>query len=357
MTGFIRFALSIRRMIIRTRDHAVYDFGERGGGKIMVGSLAAVAARAVFVLALCASGAWAQGYPDRPVRLIVGFAAGGTTDVVARLVAQKLTPLLGQQVLVENKPGAGGVVGTDFVAKAAPDGYTLLMATAGHATAAAIMRKVPFDPVQGFAFISTVTTYPFIISTSMNSQFKSLADVVTRVRAEPGKVTYATAGVGSSGHFLGEWFSDALRLDLVHIPFKGGSAAMSDVITGRIDLMIEPVISTLPHVKAGKLRALAVTSPQAASYLPEVPPAVQLAPDYVFQSWVGVAAPAGTPPAILERLNRDIRRVLMDSDVQKQLADIGAVAAPSSPEQMRAQVTAEVERWRRLVSSRQIEQQ
>ncbi len=317
----------------------------------------AAACASALAAALCTTGGWAQGYPERPVRIIVGFAPGGSSDIVARVVAQQLAPLLGQPAVVENKLGAGGLIASDFVAKAAPDGYALLLATAGHSTQAAIMKKLPFDPVTGFAWISTLTRYPFLIVTGSQSTLHSLADLIARAKAAPGRTSYASVGVGTSQHMLAEWFSAETGIEMVHIPFKGGSAPGAEVMSGRVDIMFETITATLPSVKAGKLRALAVTSPQAASFLPAVPAAAQTLPQFVFQSWLGLAAPAETPPAIVERLNRDVRRVLADPAVQKRFADLGGVAAPISPNEMRAQVSSEIERWKNIVQTRHIEQQ
>jgi tripartite-type tricarboxylate transporter receptor subunit TctC len=299
----------------------------------------------------------AQSYPDRPVKLIVGFAAGGSGDTVARIVAQHLAPLLGQPVVVENKPGAGGMIGAEFVAKAAPDGHTLLFVPSGHATAAAIMRKLPFEPVKDFAWITTVTTYPFVIATRPQSPLTSLSDVIARSKAEPGKISYSSVGIGTAGHLLGEWFSADARIEMLHVPFRGGTTPLIEVQAGRVDLMFDTMTLTLPHIKAGRLRALAITGRQPAESIPDVPIAAQTVPGFVFQSWLGVVAPGATPPAIVERLNRDLRRVLAESDVQKRLADLGGGAAPISPEAMRAQVESEVARWRKLVESRGIEKQ
>ena len=318
---------------------------------------AAAWAAAFTAVFMCTTGAWAQGYPERPVRLIVGFAPGGSSDIVARLVAQQLAPLLGQPVVVENKTGAGGMIASDFVSKAPPDGYTLLLATAGHSTQAAIMKELPFDPIAGFAWISPVTRYPFLIVTGTQSPISSLADLIARARAAPGKITYASVGVGTSQHMLAEWFSAETGIELLHVPFKGGAATISEVMAGRVDVMFETVTATLSNVKAGKLRALAATSPQPTSFLPAVPAAAQSVPQFVFQSWLGVAAPPGTSAAIIERLNRDLRRMLSEPEVQKRLADIGGAAAPSSPEEMRAQISSEIERWKKIVQSRRIEQQ
>jgi len=310
----------------------------------------------VFVL-LFAPNALGQAYPERPVRIIVGFPPGGSSDTVARVVAQSLSPLLGQPVVVENRPGAGGVIGSDLVAKAAPDGYTLLLATAGHSTAAAMMAKLPFDAVRDFAWISTVTTYPFVIATAADSPIKSLPDMIARAKAAPRKLSYSSAGVGTSHHLLGEWLSAEAGIEMLHVPFKGGTSPLTEVVAGRVDVMFETMTLVLPHIKSGKLRALAVTSPEPKDYLPDVAPVAKTVPGVVFQSWLGIAAPASTPPAIVERLNRELRKVLDEQEVQKRLSALGGGSAPISPDLMRAQVQTEVERWKKLVESRRIEKQ
>ena len=314
--------------------------------------------RVLFILAIFFSSlASAQTYPDRPLRLIVGFPPGGSSDTVARVVANSLAPLLGQPVVVENRPGAGGVIGSDLVAKAPPDGYTLLLATAGHSTAAAMMAKLPFDAVRDFAWITTVTTYPFVIATSADSPIKSLEDMIRRAKAAPGKLSYSSAGVGTSHHLLGEWLSSEAGIEMLHVPFKGGTSPVTEVVAGRVDVMFETMTLVLPHIKSGKLRGLAVTSPEPKDYLPDVPPVAKTVPGVVFQSWLGIAAPGGTPPAIVERLNRELRKVLDEPDVQKRLGALGGGAAPIAPDLMRAQVQTEVERWKKLVESRRIERQ
>ena len=276
---------------------------------------------------------------------------------MARVVAQSLSPLLGQPVVVENRPGAGGVIGSDLVAKAAPDGYTLLLATAGHSTAAAMMAKLPFDAVRDFAWISTVTTYPFVIATAADSPIKSLPDMIARAKAAPRKLSYSSAGVGTSHHLLGEWLSAEAGIEMLHVPFKGGTSPLTEVVAGRVDVMFETMTLVLPHIKSGKLRALAVTSPEPKDYLPDVAPVAKTVPGVVFQSWLGIAAPASTPPAIVERLNRELRKVLDEQEVQKRLSALGGGSAPISPDLMRAQVQTEVERWKKLVESRRIEKQ
>jgi tripartite-type tricarboxylate transporter receptor subunit TctC len=308
----------------------------------------------VFLSAFAVS-ASAQTYPDRPVRIVVGFPPGGSSDTVARVVAQHLSPLLGQPVVVENKPGAGGVIGSDAVAKAPPDGYTLLLATAGHSTAAAIMQKLPFDAIRDFAWITTVTTYPFAIATAADSQIKSLPDLIQKAKAAPGKITYSSAGVGTSHHLLGEWLSSLAGIEMNHIPFKGGTSPLTEVLAGRVDVMVETMTLVLPHIKSGKLRGLAVTSPEAKDYLPDVPPASKTVPGLVFQSWLGIAAPAGTPAPIVQRLNSDLKKTLSEPEVQKRLAALGGGAAPVAPDEMRRQVEGEIERWKKLVDSRGIQ--
>jgi tripartite-type tricarboxylate transporter receptor subunit TctC len=316
------------------------------------------AARILLALALLLQGqAFAQGFPDRPVRLVVGFAPGGSSDTVARLVAQHLSPLLGQSVIVENKPGAGGIIGSDFVAKSAPDGHTLLLTTAANATSAAMMKSLPFDAVKDFAWITTLTTYPFVIATGSGSPFRNLQDVIARARAAPQTVSYSSAGVGTSHHLLGEWFSAESGIEMIHVPFKGGTSPLTEVVAGRVDLMFETITLVLPHIKSGSLRALAVTSPAPKDYLPDVPPVDRTIPGLVFQSWLGIAAAAGTPAPVVQRLNADLRKVLAVPEVQQRLATLGGAAAPISPEQMRQQVQTEVERWQRLVDSRSIERQ
>jgi tripartite-type tricarboxylate transporter receptor subunit TctC len=316
-----------------------------------------VCVAAAVAFAVSAGNAGAQAYPERPVRIIVGFAPGGSSDIVARLVSQHLAPLLGQPVVVENRPGAGGIPASDFVAKAAPDGHTLLLATAGHSTAAAVMRKLPFEPVKDFAWITTLTTYPFVIATRPDSPIKSLTDLVARAKAAPGKISFGTTGSGAAQHMLPEWFSAETGIELLHVPFKGGTAVITEVMTGRVDLVFETMTLTLPHVKSGKLRALAVTSGEPAGFLPDTPSAARTVPGFVFQSWLGLAAPARTSSAVVDRLNRDLRRILAEPEVQKRFADLGGRASPSSPAELRAQVEAEISRWNRTIDTRRIERQ
>jgi tripartite-type tricarboxylate transporter receptor subunit TctC len=299
----------------------------------------------------------AQSYPDKPVKLIVGFPPGGSSDIVARVTAQHLTTLIGQPVIVENKPGAGGIIAADFVAKSPPDGTTLLLAVAGHSTAAAMMTKLPFDPVKDFAWVTTLTTYPFVVATGADSPIKTLADLVARAKAAPGKVSYSSAGVGTVHQLLAEWLSSEAGIQMLHVPFKGGTSPVTEVSAGRVDVMFETMTLALPHIKSGRLRALAVSSPEPKDYLPGVPTISQTVPGVAVQSWLGIAAAGGTPPATVDRLNKDLRTVLANPEVQTRLAALGGGAAPISPEQMRTQIETEIARWRKLVEERHIERQ
>ena len=314
-------------------------------------------ALATATLTLAASIAIGQTWPDRPVKLVVGFPPGGSSDTVARVVAEKLTASLGQPVVVENRPGAGGVTASEFVARAPKDGNTLLLATAGHSTAAAMRKQLPFDAVRDFTWISTITTYPFVIATAPTAPYNTLDDLLGAAKAAPGKITYSSAGIGTSHHLLGEWLNAEAGVDLVHVPFKGGTSPLTEVVAGRVDVMIETMTLTLPQIKGGKLKALAVTSPASVDFLPGVPPAVRTVKGLEFQSWLGLAGPAGLPAPVLERLNRELRAALDMPDVRKRLADLGGTAAPVAPEAMRAQVEREITRWNALVDSRKIERQ
>jgi len=323
----------------------------------MMRSVTVVHCLIAIILASVMAGVTAQTYPDRPVKIIVGFPPGGSSDTVARIVADKLTASLGQPVIVENKPGAGGVTASEWVARAPKDGYTLLLATAGHSTAAAMRKQLPFDTVRDFTWISTVTTYPFVIATAPNAPYGSLAELIAAAKRAPGKITYSSAGVGTSHHLLGEWLNAEAGIDLVHVPFKGGTSPLTEIVSGRVDVMFETMTLTLPQIKAGNLKALAVTAPGPVDFLPGVPAASQTVPGFVLQSWLGIAGPADLPPAVLDRIGRDLRAALEMPDVRKRLADLGGTAAPVTPEAMRAQVEREIARWRALVESRKIERQ
>ena len=295
----------------------------------------------------------AQDYPARPIRFVVGFPPGSSTDIVSRLLAQKLQERLGQPLVVEQKVGATGRIANDFVAKSPPDGYNLVLLTGGHPVSAAIM-KLPYDPVKDFGMVSTITAYPMVISVAPGSPVKSFDDLIARAKADPGKMTYSSNGVGSAHHLLGEWINLAGGISLVHVPFKGGGPALTDLLGGRIDLMIETATFTAPQVKGGRLRAIAVSSRSPASQFPGVPPIAETLPEIEFTSWLGVAVAPGTPASIVARLNREIRQVIDLPDMRQRFVDLGGESVASTPEEMRARIEREIVRWKRVVEQRSI---
>jgi tripartite-type tricarboxylate transporter receptor subunit TctC len=315
---------------------------------------------ALFCTATLLSGAGAlanaQGaYPQRPVKLIVPFSAGGSTDLVARQLAQEMTVRTGQPFVVDNKPGAGSTIGADFVAKAPADGYTLLLGTiSSHATAVGLYPKLPYDPLKDFAPITEITAIPNVIVTSPQNprlaNVRSLADLVALAKKAPGQLTYASSGSGSSNHLATESFKSAAGIALTHVPYKGSGPALTDVGAGHVDLMLDVVLTSLPHIKAGRLRALGITSLQRSPLLPDVPTvAEQGYPGFEVLGWYGLFAPAGTPPAVLERLSRDFTAVLRSDKMRATLESQGGSAIASTPAEFGALIRTEIARWKKVV--------
>ena len=295
-----------------------------------------------------------DAWPTRPVRLLVGFAPGGSSDIVARLLAQHMSTALGQPVVVENRPGAGGMIAAEAVAKAAPDGYTLALLPSGHASQAAMLAKLPFHPVDDFAWISTATVYPMFLAVADASPIRSFEDLIARAKADPGKLSYSSVGIGTAHHLIGEWINAQAGVELTHVPYKGGTQPLTDVLSGQIDLMIETATSALPYLKSGRLRALAVTSTDGKSLLPGVPAASETVPNLQYESWLGIAAPSRTPPALVATLNREVTRALGKPDVVQRLAELGGGATPSSPEAFRDRVANDIAKFRQIVATRGI---
>jgi tripartite-type tricarboxylate transporter receptor subunit TctC len=311
---------------------------------------------ALFTLAVAAFNASAQ-YPNRPIKLVNGFAAGGSSDIVARLIAQKLSVSLGQEVIVETRTGAGGVVANEFVNKAAPDGYTLILITGAYPVQPGMLKSLPYDPLTGFSFISTLTFYPFVFVTSPAAPQQSAEEFIKAARAAPGKLSLASAGIGTIHHLSAELFNALAGTDALHVPYRGGTGPITEIMAGRIDAMFETMTVTLPQVKSGKLRALAVTSKERSSFLPDVPVLAQYLPGFDVTSFLGLAAPPGTPRPITERLNAEVRKALADADIKKRFADLGGEARGGSPEEMRDYIESEIGKWKRLIESRKIEKQ
>jgi tripartite-type tricarboxylate transporter receptor subunit TctC len=313
---------------------------------------------AVLVLGLLACGlAAAQDYPSKPIRLIVGFPPGGNVDVVGRIVAAKMSEGLGQQVVPENRTGAGSIIANELVAKSAPDGYTLLVVSGAFVTQAAITKKLPYDPLRDFTFISTVVTYPLVFSVRADSRFKSLDEFIGYVKGRPGKVNYPSPGMGTLYHLAGELFVSMAGIDMQHVPFRGGAEPLTEVLSGRMELLIDALTNSYPQIKAGKFRPLAVSSLSRSPALPAVPTVADSVPGYEASSFSGIGGPAGMPPAVVERLNREVRRALESPEVGQRFAEWGGTPSASSPEEMQRLVSAEIEKWKRVVAARKLELQ
>ena len=280
-------------------------------------------------VALAASAAHAQTYPTKPVHVIVPFTPGSATDVVARTVAQALSTRMGQVFVVENRPGAGGTIGANLVAKAAPDGYTLLVNSSGHTVNPSIYPSLPFDTAKDFTGVSLLAEQPNILVVAPSKGWKTAGDLVKAAKAEPGKLTYASAGAGSATHMNAEKFRVSAGIDAVHIPYKGTPEALTDTMNGRVDYFFAPVIAALPMVRDNRVTALAVGSAKRASVLPDVPTTEEAGyPGSAYNFWVGMLAPAGTPPVIVERLNKEVTAALASPEVKDRLAALGTDAAP-----------------------------
>ena len=307
-------------------------------------------------LLVCALAA-AQDYPAKPVRLIVGFPPGGNVDVVGRIVAQKMGEGLGQQVVPENRTGAGSIIANEYVAKSAADGYTLLVVSGAFVTQAATMKKLPYDPLRDFSFISTIVTYPLVFSVRSDSRFRTLGEFIAFVKSNPGKINYPSPGMGTLYHLAGEMFVSMAGIEMQHVPFRGGSEPLTEVLSGRMELLIDALTNSYPQIQAGKFRPLAVSSVERSGALPEVPTVADSVPGYEATSFIGLAGPAGMPPAVVERLNREARRILALSDVGRRFAEWGGTPSASSPEEMKRHVGAEIEKWKRVVAARKLELQ
>lgn len=297
-------------------------------------------------------------YPDKPITLIQGFGAGGNSDTIARIIAPGLAKELGQQIVVEAKTGAGGNIASAAVAKAAPDGYTLILLTGGHAVSAAVYSKLAFNPVDDFEWISLVTQFPFAVSVSAESKFKTLSDVIAAAKAMPDTISYTSVGIGSTQHLSGELFASMAGVRMTHVPYKGGAGPLQDILGGRVDVMFDSITVTKAQMEAGKLRALGVTSLKPYKLLPGVPPVADTIPGYEVTSWTGLAAPKGTSPEIQKRLYSALIKVLADPEVIAKLENTGGLVTPSSSgAQMKQYVSGQIAKWRKVLVSANIPQQ
>jgi tripartite-type tricarboxylate transporter receptor subunit TctC len=304
---------------------------------------------------LTSTGAWAQAWPNKPVTLIVPFPAGGTTDVLARALAEKLTQSLGQAVIVESKPGAGATLGADYVAKAKPDGYTLLVGAVHHAIASSVYKKLPYDFQTDFAPITEIALVPNVLVVNANTPAKNLAELVALLKAQPGKHNYGSNGNGTAQHLIGTQFENMTGTNFSHIPYKGSGPLATDLLGGQITMSFDTVTPVLPHIKAGKLRALAVTTAKRSAALPDVPTLDEAGlKGFNIGTWFGVLAPAATPKDIVARLNTEMVKVIQSPEFRKRMDEIGAEAIGNSSEQMAAQIRSETDKFAKLVKDAKV---
>jgi len=306
----------------------------------------AAGATALTVVSRIAS---AQTYPTRPVRIIVGFAPGGATDIMARLMGQSLSERLGQQFVVENRPGAASNVGTEAVVNAAPDGYTLLVVTSVNAINATLYEKLNFNLIRDIAPVASTHREPFVMEANPSVPVKTVAEFIAHAKANPGKINMASAGIGSGNHISGELFKMMTGVNLVHVPYRGGGPALVDLLGGQVQVMFATMSSSIEYVRGGKLRALAVTTATRSPVLPDIPTVAEFVPGYESSFWTGVGAPKNTPAEIVDKLNKEINAALADPKMKARLADLGATALPSSPADFGKFIADETEKWGKVV--------
>lgn len=312
---------------------------------------------ALAAIALCSAfaftGAAHAQYPTKPIKIVVPFPAGGTTDILARAVAADLQKAFGQAVVVENKAGAGGNIGSDSVAKSSPDGYTLLMGTVGtHAINVSLYPKMPYDAVKDFAPVSLVAGVPNVLVAWPSFPVNSVKDLVDAAKKAPDKITFASSGSGTSIHLSGELFKQLAGVQMTHVPYKGSSAALPDVISGQVNVMFDNAPSVIQHIRGGKLKAIAVTSDKRSPALPGVPTIAESGlPGFEASSWFGVLAPAATPKDIVDKLSGAIAKSLQTPEMKERLAGQGAVAVGNTPEQFSAHIKSEIDKWSKVVKA------
>lgn len=303
-----------------------------------------------------APAAWAKdAYPDRPVKIVVPYPPGGTTDLLARAVAARLTDSLKQTFIVENRGGASGSIGTDAVARAAPDGYTLLMGTISTHGINPAIGKVPYDPIKDFQPITDVADTPNVLTVNPDTPFKTLGDVLKAARAKPGSITFGSTSPGGSPHMSGELLKALTGTDLVHVPYKGGGPMLIDLMGGQIQLGFDNLPSSMPHIKAGKIRPIAVTTTERWPQAPEIPTIAESGVQgYEVSAWFGLLAPAGTPKPIVEQLQKAVAGILKMPEVSAQLLELGAKPVGNTPEQFAAMIDAELQKWRKVAQSNKL---
>ena len=322
---------------------------------LAAGAVATMVAAAFLPAPAHAQPADAAAWPAKPIRWVVPFPPGGAMDVIARTLGERAGRALGQPFVIENRPGAGGNIGADAVAKSPADGYTIMITSIGMATNKALYAKLSYDPVKDFAPISLLAVVPNVLVVNANSPDKTVADVIAHAKRDPGKLTYASAGNGTSIHLAGEVFASMAGLNLLHVPYKGSGPAVTDMLGGQVDLMFDSITSAAPHIQAGKLRALGVTSARRSATLPNVPTIAEAGvPGYEVSPWFAVFAPAGTPAPIVQKINAALLDAMKQPDTKVRFDAIGAEPIGSTPAELAAHVDKEMARWGKLIKERNI---
>jgi tripartite-type tricarboxylate transporter receptor subunit TctC len=308
-------------------------------------ALARLLVAAVLGAALSPAAAQEPGYPSRPVRIIVAFPVGGLLDTVSRIVGDKLTAVLGQQFIIESRPGAGGTLATAAVARAEPDGYTLMMINDNHAVNPSVFKNIPYDSVKDFAPIGFVGSAPMALSANARLPVRTVQDLIELARQQPGKISYASVGIGSASHLAGELFAAKAGVRMLHVPFRGGAPAINDLVAGHVDTMFVTAVVGGQHMKTGALTPLALAASARFETLPEVPTMAEAGYPLEAAYWFGLAAPAGTPPAVLARLESALTQVLAMPDLRKRMTEMGAVVTPLSSRQFGDYIRTEMDKW------------
>ena len=294
-------------------------------------------------------------YPDKPIRIVVPFPVGGIADTFAREVGKKLTEAWGQPVVIDNRTGAGGNIGADIVAKSLPDGYTLVVGSIGpHAVNVSLLPTLPFDPVKDFTPIVHLLDAEGLLVVNPSLKATTVPELIALARAEPGKLSYASAGVGTTSHLAGELFKSMTKVDIIHVPYKGNVPAITDLLGGQTSMLFATMPTVLPHVRAGKLRALAVLGTARSPALPEVPTVAESVPGFEVSNWIAIFGPAGMPPAIIARLNAEVQKIMRSPEIQKRLENEGAKFIPMTPEQFATFQKAEIAKWAKTIKDANI---
>jgi tripartite-type tricarboxylate transporter receptor subunit TctC len=302
------------------------------------------------MLAVGAQTAFAQAYPSKPIRLIVGYAPGGPNDIIARIAGQKLSETVGVPVPVDNRPGADSMIGTQLAARAAPDGYTIAMISASATIHPSVYTNIPYDLVKDFSHVTVLASGAFVVVVNPTLPVKTIKDLIAVAKARPGQLNFASSGAGGTLHLAGELFKSLAHVNMNHIPYKGGAPAITDVVTGQVEVMFSPIAIAMPHVKTGKLRSVAVTSAKRWPALPDLPTIAESGvPGYEATGWYGVIAPARTPREIVTRLNQELVKVLARPDVRQQLTTFDLEPVGDSPEHMTSHIKAEIVKWGKVV--------